>query len=129
MYANENYLSRQVIGICIDIHRKLGPGLLESVYEEILSYELTKNNLSFERQKAVDFFWDEIKIDKGFRADFIVESQLITEIKSVRELEAVHYKQLLTYLKLTKLNLGLLINFNGNIHKNGIKRVVNGLKE
>lgn len=129
MPINENYLSKQVIGICIDIHRKLGPGLLESVYEEILSYELTKNNLSYERQKSVDIFWDEIKIDKGFRTDLIVEGSIIIEIKSVKELEPVHYKQLLTYLKLTNLNLGLLINFNENILKNGVKRVVNGLKE
>jgi GxxExxY protein len=129
MSINENYLSKQVIGICIDIHKKLGPGLLESVYEEILSYELTKNNLSYERQKTVDFFWDEIKIDKGFRTDLIVEGLIIIEIKSVKELEPVHYKQLLTYLKLTNLNLGLLINFNENILKNGVKRVVNGLKE
>lgn len=122
-----NQLSGKIVDICFDIHRKLGPGLLESVYEEILTYELRKKGIYLERQRAVSAWWKGIKMDIGFRADLIVENRIIIEIKSVEQLAPVHYKQLLTYLKLTDIKLGLLMNFNEALIKNGIRRVVNGL--
>lgn len=122
-----NQLSGKIVDICFDIHRKLGPGLLESVYEEILTYELGKKGIYLERQRAVSAWWKGIKMDIGFRADLIVENRIIIEIKSVEQLAPVHYKQLLTYLKLTDIKLGLLVNFNEALIKNGIRRVVNGL--
>lgn len=104
-----------------------GLGLLESVYEEIMYYELLKAGLSVERQKGIPVFWDDLKMDLGFRADLIVENKLIIEIKSVENIAPVHPKQLLTYLKITELKLGLLINFNDKLIKDGIKRIVNNL--
>ena len=124
---NENELSKIVVNSCYKIHTKLGPGLLESVYEAILFYELTKLGLSVERQKSIPVIWEEVYLDIGFLTDIIVENKLIIEIKSVKEISNVHLKQLLTYLKITDLKLGLLINFNESLIKNGIKRVVNGL--
>lgn len=123
----ENELSKTIVNIAFQIHNKLGPGLLESVYEEIMFHEL--NNLGFkvERQKAIPVIWNDKKLEIGFRADLIVENKIIIELKSVEELIPVHYKQLLTYLKLTDMKLGLLINFNENLIKDGIKRVVNNL--
>ena len=109
------------------IHRELGPGLLESVYEEILAYELENRGLSVERQRAVEVEWGGQNLGKGFVADLVINSKVILELKSVQKLEPVHFKQLLTYLKLTNLKLGLLINFNEVLIKNGIKRIVNGL--
>ena len=109
------------------IHSKLGPGLFESVYEEILYYELKQANLQTHRQKEIPVIWKEIKMEQGFRADLVVEDKIIIEIKSVENLAPVHYKQLQTYLKLTKIKLGLLVNFNEALIKNGIKRIVNGL--
>ena len=97
------------------------------MYEEVLSYELISRGLSIERQKGIPVFWNEIKMDQGFRADLIVESKVLIEIKSVENILPVHQKQVLTYLKLTKLKLGLLINFNESLIKNGIQRIVNGL--
>ena len=101
--------------------------MLESVYEAILFYELTKPGLSVERQKSIPVIWEEVYLDIGFLTDIIVENKLIIEIKSVKEISNVHLKQLLTYLKITDLKLGLLINFKESLIKNGIKRVVNGL--
>ncbi len=105
----------------------MGPGLLESVYEEIMYYELTKKDLYVERQKVIPVIWNELKMEVGFRADLIVENKVIIEIKSVESIAPVHSKQLLTYLRLTGLKLGLLINFNDLLIKNGINRIVNNL--
>lgn len=124
---NENELSRIIVDISYRIHRKLGPGLLESVYEAILFYELSSLNLKVERQKPIPILWKEIQLDIGFRSDLIVENKAIIEIKSVEQISNVHPKQLLTYLKVTKLKLGLLINFNEALIKNGITRIVNNL--
>lgn len=127
MHLSENDISKIVLDCSFKIHKKLGPGLFESVYEEVLGYELQKKGLRFTRQTPVGVFWDEIKLDIGFIADIIVEDKVIIELKSVESLQAVHKKQLLTYLKLSDLKLGLLINFNENMLKDGIKRIVNGL--
>jgi GxxExxY protein len=124
---NENELSRVIVDICYRIHTKLGPGLLESVCEAILFYELNALNLKVERQKPIPVIWNEIHLDIGFRSDLIVENKVIIEIKSVEQISNVHPKQLLTYLKITKLKLGLLINFNENLIRNGITRIVNNL--
>lgn len=123
----ENELSRIIVDTCLKIHVKLGPGLLESVYEEILFFELTKLGLKIERQKAIPLIWESIKMDIGFRTDLIVENKVIIELKSVEKIASVHPKQLLTYLKITNLKLGLLINFNERLIKNGITRIVNNL--
>lgn len=123
----ENELSGIVVDTCFRIHSKLGPGLLESVYETILFYELTSINLKVERQKPIPIIWKQVNLDIGFRSDLIVENKVIVEIKSVEQLSNVHPKQLLTYLRITKLKLGLLINFNEAYIKNGITRVVNNL--
>lgn len=124
---NENELSRMIVNTCYKIHTKLGPGLLESVYEAVLFYELNKIGLSVERQKPIPIIWEEIKLDIGFRSDLIVENKIIIEIKSIEKISNVHPKQLLTYLKITGIKLGLLINFNESLIKNGITRIVNQL--
>ena len=123
----ENEISAIVVDICYKMHVKLGPGLLESVYEEILYYELTKKGLIVERQKTLPVVWDEIKLDIGFRTDLIIENKLILEIKSIEKITEVHAKQIMTYLKITKIKLGLLINFNVPLIKFGITRIVNNL--
>lgn len=123
----ENELSKIIIDISYKIHTRLGPGLLESVYEAILFHELTKKGLKVESQKPIPVIWDGIQLDIGFRTDLIVEDKVIIEIKSVEKISNVHLKQLLTYIKITNLKLGLLINFNEALIKNGIKRVVYGL--
>lgn len=123
----ENELSKIIVDICYKIHTKLGPGLLESVYEAILFYELNKLELKVEKQKPLPVYWDEMVLEIGFRADLIVENKVILEIKSVAELANVHPKQVLTYLRITDMKLGLLINFNETYIKDGIKRVVNNL--
>ena len=120
----ENEISAIVVDVCYRIHVKLGPGLLESVYEAILYYELTQRGLNIERQKPMPVIWNGVKLDIGFRADLIVENKVILDIKSVEQITEVHGKQVLTYLKITKMKLGLLINFNVPIIKLGIKRVV-----
>ena len=124
---NENELSRIIVNTCYKIHTKLGPGLLESVYEAVLFYELNKVGLTVERQKPIPIIWEEIKLDIGFRSDLIVENKVIIEIKSVEQISNVHPKQLLTYLKVTGIKLGLLINFNERLIKNGITRIANQL--
>jgi GxxExxY protein len=121
-----NELSGKVIGLCIEIHRELGPGLLESAYEECLAYELARAGLRFERQRALPVRYKEVQLDCGYRLDFVIEGVLILELKAVTELHPIHEAQLLTYLKLDKKALGLLINFNVPILKNGVKRVACG---
>ena len=123
----ENEISAIIIDTCFHIHSELGAGLFESVYEEILYYELTNKGLKVERQKGIPVIWKELKMDIGFRADLIVENKVIIEIKSIEQLAPVHKKQLLTYLKITRLKLGLLINFNEALIKDGITRIVNNL--
>ena len=123
----ENEISRIVVDTCYKIHTTLGPGLFESVYEEILEYELIKIGLKLDRQFPIPVIWKGFEFDHGFRADLMVESKVIIEIKSVELIAPVHQKQLLTYLRLTDLKLGLLINFNVALIKNGIQRIVNGL--
>ena len=123
----ENEIATIIVNTAYEIHVKLGPGLLESVYEEIMYYELVKQGLNVERQKAIPLIWDELKMEIGFKADLIVENKVIIELKSVEQIATVHPKQLLTYLKITGLKLGLLINFNEKLIKNGITRIVNNL--
>ena len=123
----ENELSGVIVDCCFQIHKGLGPGIFESVYENILAYELKKAGLRIKRQHPIPVIWDGVKMDQGFRADIIVENKVIIEIKSVEYIAAVHKKQLLTYLKLTDLKLGLLVNFNEALIKDGIYRIANGL--
>ena len=123
----ENELSRIVFDCALKVHQSLGPGLLESAYEECLFYELKKIGLRVEKQKPLPLIYEEVKLDVGYRIDIIVENKLIIEIKSVEALNDVHFAQLLTYLKLTNCKLGLLMNFNVSLIKNGVKRVVNNL--
>ena len=123
----ENEISKIIVNSCYQIHVKLGPGLLESVYEEILYFELIEQGLKVERQKAIPVFWKNNKMNLGFRADIIVENKVIIKLKSVEQIALVHPKQLLTYLKITGLKLGLLVNFNEALIKNGITRIVNKL--
>ena len=120
-----NDITGIIIEESIKIHKDLGPGLLESVYEEVLYYRLRKRELLVERQQAIPFYYEGIKMEVGFRADLIVEKSVVVEIKSVEFLSPVHPKVLLTYLKLTDSRVGLLINFNEAVLKNGIKRIVN----
>ena len=122
----ENEISKIVFESALKVHRSLGPGLLESAYEECLFYELKKLNLSVEKQKALPLIYEDVKLDVGYRIDIIVENKFIIEIKSVVELNDVHLAQLLTYLKLSNCKLGLLINFNVRLLKEGVRRVVNG---
>ncbi len=124
---HENELSKEVIGLAIKVHRNLGPGLLESAYEECLYYELNKAGILVEKQKPMPLVYDEVKLDIGYRMDLFIEKKLVVEIKSVDALNDIHLAQVLTYLKLSKSKLGLLINFNVLLLKNGIKRVVNNL--
>jgi GxxExxY protein len=124
---SENELSRIVFDCALKVHQTLGPGLLESAYEECLFFELKKLGLAIEKQKPLPLIYEEIKLEIGYRLDIIVENKLILEIKSVDALNEIHFAQLLTYLKLTNCKLGLLINFNVVLIKNGIRRVVNNL--
>ena len=123
----ENEISKIIVNTAYKIHYQLGAGLFESVYEEIMNYELIKQGLHVERQKAVPVIWNEMKMEIGFRADLIVENKVIIEIKSVESIAPVHQKQLLTYLRLTDMKLGLLINFNESLVKDGITRIANNL--
>jgi GxxExxY protein len=123
----ENEITGIIIDCCIKIHKTLGPGLLESVYEEVLAYELKNKGLLCERQVEVPVFYDKLKMELGFRADIIVEGKVIIELKSIESILPVHKKQLLTYLKLSQKKVGLLINFNEDLIKNGISRIANGI--
>ena len=112
---------------CYKIHTTLGPGLLESVYLEVLTYELKKSGLKCEKEVVMPVHYEDVTLDLGFRADLIVENLVIVELKAIEKVLPVHKKQLMTYLKLTGLKLGLLVNFNVNLIRDGIERVVNGL--
>jgi GxxExxY protein len=120
-------LAKKIVHIAYQIHVELGPGLFESVYEEVFCLELKKINLEFKRQHPVDIFYKEHRIERAFICDLFVEETIIVELKSIEQLHPVHFKQLGTYLKLTGIRLGLLINFNEALIKEGVNRVVNGL--
>ena len=120
-----NELSERVIGACIEIHRTIGPGLLESAYEECLCHELHLAGLKFERQKPLPVAYKGVQLDCGYRLDLVVGDKLIVELKTVQELLPIHEAQLLTYLKLSSLAVGLLVNFNVPVLRRGIKRIVN----
>jgi GxxExxY protein len=122
---NENEISRIVVNTCYNIHKEYGPGLFESVYEEIFCYELTKEGLSFKRQNGIRVIHEGIDMGIGFIPDVVVNDKVIVELKSVEKLAEVHYKQVLTYLRLTGNKLGLLVNFNVTLVKDGIHRIVN----
>jgi len=117
-------ISNRVIGCAIEVHRHLGPGLLESIYQQCLARELSLQNIAFEMEVALPVTYKGVQLDCGYRIDFIIEKQLIIELKSVAELTEVHYAQILTYLKLMKSSVGLLINFNAETIKAGLKRLV-----
>lgn len=123
----EDVVSNKIIGSAIEVHRTLGPGLLESAYEECLCHELKLSGVAFERQKLLPVVYKDVRLDCGYKLDIVVEGVVVVELKSVRQLEPIHGAQLLTYLKLSELKLGLLINFNVPLVKLGIKRIVNGL--
>ncbi len=123
----ENEISYKVIGAAIELHRVLGPGLLESVYETALARDLVELGFQVEQQKGLPFTYKELEFDRGFRMDILVNQKVIIEIKSVENLAPVHFSQTLTYLKLGKLKLALLINFNVPVLKEGIHRIVNDL--
>jgi len=124
-----NDITSSILNSAIHIHRELGPGLLESVYQHILAYELHKKGLAVVTELAIPVHWDQVKLDLGFRADLLVENQVVVEVKSIEAVAPVHKKQLLTYLKLMKKSVGLLINFNVDVLREGISRVVNGFTE
>jgi GxxExxY protein len=124
----ENEIAKMVVDAAFQVHSRLGPGLLESVYESVLAYELEKRGLHVLRQQAISVVYDGLVFDEGFRADLIVEDKVILELKSVEAMLPVHKKQLWTYLRLTDKQLGLLINFGSALIKDGITRIVNGLK-
>ena len=117
-------ITKIIIGCAINVHKELGPGLLESAYEECLYYELIRAGLKAERQKAIPIIYKEIKLDCGYRADLIVEDKVVIELKTVDEFNTVHEAQILTYLKFAKKKLGVLINFNVLRLKDGIKRYI-----
>jgi GxxExxY protein len=121
---NENELSNHIIGLAIKVHKSLGPGLFENVYKECLFYELNKSGIFVEKEKPIPFVYENHTFDCGFRADLFVENKVILEIKSVNELTNIHLAQVMTYLKLSKIKLGLLMNFNVILLTQGIKRVV-----
>ena len=123
----ENDVATLALDIAFDIHRRYGPGLFESVYEEVFCYELKEMGISFVRQQGIPLVHKEIRMEAGFRADVIVDSKVIVEIKSIEALADIHFKQVLTYLKLSRIRLGLLINFNVVLLKTGIHRIVNKL--
>jgi GxxExxY protein len=123
----ENEISELVIGCAIEVHKILGPGLLESAYEECMYYELGSRGLWVEKQKPLPLIYKEIKLDAGYRVDLMIENKVIVEIKSVDAINDIHFAQVLTYLKLSGCKLGLLLNFNVLRVKDGIKRLVNNL--
>lgn len=122
----ENEISQIVVDCALKIHKTLGPGLLESAYEECLFFELKNAGLFVEKQRALPLIYESVKLDVGYRIDIIIENKFIVEVKSLEALNEVHLAQVLTYLKLSNCKLGLLINFNVKLIKDGIKRVING---
>lgn len=123
----ENELSKVIVNKCYELHTQLGPGLFESVYEEILNHERRQEGLHVERQKAIPVVWKGLGMELGFRADLVVENKVLIEIKSIENTIPVHQKQVLTYLRLTGMKLGLLVNFNEALIKDGVQRIVNNL--
>jgi GxxExxY protein len=124
---HENEISREIVDAAYKIHRRLGPGLFESVYERVMRYELEKRDLIVVAQHPVPVIYEDVQIDDAFRADLIVQGKVIVELKSVEAIAAIHRRQLLTYLRLSNLRLGLLINFNVDLIRDGMTRIVNGL--
>ena len=125
----ENEIGKCIVDIAIQIHREMGPGLLESVYEAILAHQLRQRNFDIKRQVAIPIEYRGLRFDEGFRADLIVDNKVIIELKCVEKLNNAHRKQLLTYLRLTEMHLGYLLNFSESLMKYGIHRTVNNLKE
>ena len=125
----ENAIAKEIVDAAFRVHTALGPGLLESVYDTVLAYELDRRGLRTVRQQVIPVVYENVRIDVGFRADLVVEDKVIVEVKSVELLAAVHKKQLLTYLRLADKRLGLLINFQVALIKDGITRIVNGLQD
>ena len=123
----ENEISYKIVGCALELHRKVGPGLLESAYEAALAYDLQKTGLEVQQQVPLPFLYKEIKMEVGYRVDLLVNQKVIVEIKSIENLAPVHFSQVLTYLRLSEIKLGLLINFNTRILKEGIHRLVNNL--
>jgi GxxExxY protein len=123
----ENEISKIVVDTCFKLHNQYGPGLFEVVYEEIFCYEWNKTGIPFKKQHPIPLVHEEIKMDAGFRGDIIIDDKVIVELKSIEALAPVHYKQVQTYLKLTNCKLGILVNFNVNLIKDGIHRIVNKL--
>ena len=126
MLADNHELTGKIIGAAIEVHRNLGPGLLESAYEECLAYELSKQSLQVERQQSLPVTYKGITLNSEYRIDIIVNQQVVIELKSIKQIESVHKAQLLTYLRMSELKCGLLLNFNVSLMKNGIYRVLNG---
>jgi GxxExxY protein len=126
---SENAIAKEVVDAAFKLHTSLGPGLLESVYEVVLAHELQARGFSVERQKAIPLVYNNITFEEGFRADILVNRKVLVEIKSIEELGPVHSKQVLTYLRLTHLKLGLLINFGAPYFKDGVERIINGKLE
>ena len=126
---SENEVAKQVVDAAFKVHQALGPGLLESVYEIVLAYELERRGLRVARQVAIAVTYDDLRVDGGFRADLVVEDKVLVELKSVERTAPVHKKQCLTYVRLAGLRLGLLINFGAALIKDGITRLVNGLED
>ena len=122
---SENHITEIIIGCAIKIHRKLGPGLLESAYQACLFYELKKAGLKVEKEKAMPIVYEEVKLDHGYRIDLLVEDSIVIELKTVEKFHDVHTAQVLTYLKLGGYKLGLLLNFNVMLLKHGLKRIIN----
>lgn len=123
---HENEISKIIFDLGLKIHKNLGPGLLESAYEECLFYEISKAGLFVEKQKPMPLIYEEVKLDIGYRIDLLVEKSVVIEVKSCEALNDVHLAQVLTYLKLSGCRLGLLFNFNTNLFKNGYRRILNG---
>jgi len=127
--VHENEIAKVIVDVAYQIHMRLGPGLLESVYEAVMLYEIRKRGLQVDAQVPIPVVWETVKLEVGFRADLIVERKVVVELKSVEQIAPVHKKQLLTYLRLADCRLGLLINFGAELIKNGISRIVNNLSE
>jgi len=124
---NENDIANKVIGLAIEVHKTLGPGLLENTYKECLLFKLNETGLSSEKEKAVPLIYNGVKLDCGYRVDILVMNKLVLEIKSVEALNEIHFAQVLTYLRLGSFKLGLLMNFNELLLKDGIRRIINGV--
>jgi len=122
-----NTISYKIIGLAIEVHKQLGPGLLESAYQECLYYELVNSGLTVEKQKSLPIIYKDIKLEHGYRIDLLIENKIVIELKTVEAFTDVHFAQILTYLKLGNYPLGLLINFDSKILKNNIKRFINTL--